>query len=72
MTRTGMLAPMKTSRWIPQLLVALCLLASSPADAGPAVGERLAPLRLPTIDGKTRALHDFRGKKLLLIEFASW
>lgn len=57
------------------LLVALCALCCVPsgvADAAPAVGERIAPLRLPTIDGETVALRDFRGKKLLLIEFASW
>ncbi len=33
----------------------------------------LPDLRLPTIDGsETISLSDFRGTKLLLIEFASW
>ena len=29
-------------------------------------------VRLPTIDGEMAATFDFRGKRLLLIEFASW
>ena len=37
------------------------------------VGLELPSLRLPTITGsRTIDLADFRGKKLLLIEFASW
>lgn len=37
------------------------------------VGEPLPELRLPTIDGQqTIDLAQFRGKRLLLIEFASW
>ncbi len=37
------------------------------------VGERHAEVRLPTIDRvETIALSDYRGKKVLLIEFASW
>lgn len=37
------------------------------------VGRPLPDLRLPTIDGtRTIDLAQLRGKKLLLIEFASW
>lgn len=37
------------------------------------VGETVPNLRLPTIDGgETIDLRDFRGVKLLLVEFASW
>jgi hypothetical protein len=50
------------------------LLESGSAEAGPVVvGEPLPDLRLPTLDrqGAVR-LSSFRGKKVLLIEFASW
>lgn len=41
--------------------------------SAPVVGEAYPALRLPTIDGKqTLDLRQLRGKKLLLIEFASW
>lgn len=37
------------------------------------VGEGLFALRLPTIDGDaTVDLARYRGRKLLLVEFASW
>ena len=39
----------------------------------PTVGEALAEFRLPRIDnGEPKSLSDFRGKKTLLIVFASW
>lgn len=41
--------------------------------ASPKVGERHADFTLATIsDGKPVSLADFRGKKILLIQFASW
>ncbi len=56
-------------------LLAVSAVAST-ADAGdgrPAVGEVYPEVRLPTIDGeRTVSLHGLRGKKVLLIEFASW
>lgn len=67
-----MLAAMSICHWTLLLITSLLLSAHTQVDAAPTPGERLAPLRLPTIDGKTHALHAFRGKKLLLIEFASW
>ncbi|MEM7306404.1 MAG: hypothetical protein AAF682_07035 [Planctomycetota bacterium] len=58
-------------------LAALCaavLAGSGSAQLGNpwAIGEPLPDLRLPTIDGDTLALSDLRGKKVILIEFASW
>ncbi len=57
-------------------LSALALLACSagPAVAAPpAVGERHPDFTLPELaTGKPKALADFRGKKVLLIQFASW
>lgn len=39
----------------------------------PAVGELLPDLELPTIDGaQVIRLSELRGKRLLLIQFASW
>jgi len=61
------------------LVLALCLagIVSPPAvSAGrynPRVGQRHADFTLPTIsDGKPVSLSQFRGKKVLLIQFASW
>jgi len=40
---------------------------------GPTVGRRHPDFVLPRIDdGKPVSLSDFRGKKVLLIQFASW
>jgi peroxiredoxin len=56
--------------------LALVLLACAvgPASAAPpAVGERHPDFTLPDVaTGKPKALSDFRGKKVLLIQFASW
>ena len=66
---------------MPMRLVPLLALAGAVALGGSGAeaqanhwtpGNALPDLRLPTIDGGTAALSDFRGKKLLLIEFASW
>ena len=50
------------------------LLAVGIADARSwKVGEMVPNVRLPTIDGKeTVSLYGLRGKKTLLIQFASW
>ena len=52
--------------------VLLGSLASS--QGGPwRAGRRLPELRLPTIDGdRTIDLAELRGKRVLLVEFASW
>jgi len=60
---------------IPSAALALGLATgSAPAqEVGRAPGQHLFDIELPTIDGsKTLRLSDFRGKKLLLVEFASW
>jgi hypothetical protein len=58
------------------LSVLSALLTSPSVFAGPyspRVGERHPDFVLPTIrDGKAVALSQFRGKKVLLIQFASW
>lgn len=39
----------------------------------PAIGKMHPDFRLPSIaDGKPLRLSDFRGKKILLLHFASW
>ena len=56
-------------------LLALVLPVGSMYGAGysPRVGELHGELVLPNIaDGAPVALSDFRGKKVLLIHFASW
>ena len=43
------------------------------ASYAPKVGERHPDFTLPTIGDRTPvSLSDFRGKKVLLIQFASW
>jgi hypothetical protein len=45
----------------------------SGAPYAPRVGERHPDFTLPTIDNRTQtSLSGFRGKKVLLIQFASW
>jgi hypothetical protein len=46
---------------------------ASAAPYAPKVGERHPDFTLPTIDKRTpTSLSSFRGKKVLLIQFASW
>jgi hypothetical protein len=58
------------------LAASAILWAAAPAFAdpyAPKVGQRHPDFTLPDIRaGKPVALSDFRGKKLLLIHFASW
>ena len=56
-------------------LALVCLLFAAPAAAQNTpyvVGEPVPALRLPTLDGETVDLASFRGKRVLLIEFAAW
>jgi peroxiredoxin len=53
------------------------ILGSTPRDSAasyaPKVGEKHPDFTLPRIDdGVPVSLSDFRGKKVLLIQFASW
>ena len=60
----------------PILTVAVFLAMTAPAHAdtyAPKVGQRHPDFTLPDISGgKPVSLSDFRGKKVLLIQFASW
>lgn len=62
------------TRWL--LAAGLMALIASPATAqtySPRNGERHVSFTLPTIDdGRPVSLEQFRGKKVLLIQFASW
>ena len=56
------------------LAVMLCATRKISAMADqPQVGERYPDFTLPNIDdGKAVSLSDYHGKKVLLIQFASW
>ena len=59
------------SRLIGLALLGPGLLAQE--QVGWEVGDSLPELELPTIDGsKTIRLSDFKGERMLLIQFASW
>ena len=57
-------------------ITTIALVAAMPAQAAPydpKVGQRHPEFTLPDIaTGKPVSLSDFRGKKVLLIQFASW
>ena len=59
---------------IPLAAIAFGLTAPALADGPVAmVGQRYVAFTLPDIEtGKPVSLSDFRGKKVLLIQFASW
>ena len=60
-------------RTLSLLAVLLTCSAAAAQNTPYRVGEPLPELRLPTIDGqRTIDLAELRGKRLLLIEFASW
>jgi hypothetical protein len=50
-----------------------CIVSSPAVLAAPRVGERYPDFMLADIaTGKAVSLSDFRGKRVLLIQFASW
>ena len=54
-------------------LLALPVLPARAEPYAPRVGQRHPDFTLPTIsDGKPVSLAQYRGKKVLLIHFASW
>ncbi len=55
------------------LMLALPVLPARAEPYAPRVGQRHADFTLPTInDGSPVSLSRFHGKKVLLIQFASW
>ena len=64
------------------LAILMCLgllfLVNVPADEkkkagfGTGKGEFFPDIKFPTLDGEQASLADYRGKKVLLIHFASW
>lgn len=65
---------MSLSKSIPFAAAILAILGGNRLDAAqPRMGERHPDFTLANIaDGKPVSLSDFRGKKVLLIQFASW
>ncbi|XAM01234.1 hypothetical protein OT109_07555 [Phycisphaeraceae bacterium D3-23] len=67
---------MTRARLLALLMAATCLVFANPSIAGPAqtqVGEPFPDLVFPTVDGESAVrLSDHQGKRVLLIEFASW
>ena len=66
---------MRSMRWLPALAAGLLVTTAAPAAEGyaPEVGRRHPDFTLPTIDDRRPvSLSDYRGKKVLLIQFASW
>ena len=45
---------------------------AGPPSVGAKVGEMAVDFLLPTLEGQWGRLSDFRGRKILLIHFASW
>ena len=66
------------------MIVALCSIALCSAvlsndagsndavETGMRAGQRHPDFQLPTLDGGLARLSDYRGKKVVLIHFASW
>ncbi len=64
---------MSRSQLFPVALAFCAIGSGSQAAAPPAVGERHPDFTLADIaTGKPVSLSDFRGKKVLLLQFASW
>jgi len=56
-----------------EILSSIACLALATQVYVPKIGERHPPLVLPSIESREPvALADFRGRRLLLIHFASW
>lgn len=55
------------------MLTTLILTLAMATPAEPQLQERFPAFRLPTVDGASvHDLRDYRGRKVLLIDFASW
>lgn len=65
----------KISMVLSSLLIGLCVgfvQADENPTIGMEVGQQYPDLLLPDLDGGFGKLSDYRGKKVLLIHFASW
>ena len=66
----------RSTQWVPLPLFLLAIGMAFPANAenyAPQIGQRHPEITLPRIsDRKPVSLSDFRGRKVLLIHFASW
>jgi peroxiredoxin len=45
---------------------------TSTTTLAPRVGDALPSIALPSLDGRTIRLHDYRGQRLLVFMWASW
>jgi len=54
------------------LTLALCLAPQDPTPEGLSVGKRFPDFLLPNVEGGFGRLSDYRGKKVLVFNFASW
>ncbi len=74
MNRSGM--NLAWAAWMPLCvcltLVPLSARADEEPPIGTAVGEAYPDFVLPTLEGNDVRLSDYRGKKVLLLHFASW
>jgi hypothetical protein len=57
---------------IGMLLHAAGVVAASPPEIGTETGRMYPDFLLPDLDGGVGRLSDYRGQKVLLIQFASW
>jgi hypothetical protein len=54
------------------LMLFLCTSFQDPISKGLTVGKRFPDFLLPNVEGGFGRLSDYRGKKVLVINFASW
>lgn len=47
-------------------------MTSTSTTAAPRIGEPLPPIALPSLDGRTIRVQDYRGQRLLVFMWASW
>lgn len=74
MINAGIKRPVAASlcMWLGMVICPVDAGANGTPKMGTEVGEMYPDFVLPTLDGHWGRLSDFRGKKVLLIHFASW
>ena len=69
-------SPERFAPLVLSILVPLLSVLGSPAHGDatwePRVGEPFPDLALPTLEGSTKSISDFRGQRVILHVFASW